>query len=93
MVIITMPGIQNEIELDTTAYILLTTNTHSFGFSRNQCKCSSVVYQPRKMGVNEMRAGRNQTFANIKKTVLLFNSNGYSNGLQIAKYLKRIQKD
>lgn len=38
-----------------------------------------------------MRAGRNQTFANIKNTVLLFNSNGYSNGLQIAKYLKKFK--
>ena len=89
MVIITIPGIQNEIELDTTAYILLTTNTHSFGFSSNQSKFLSVVYQPRNMGVNEMRAGKNQTFASIKKTVLLVSSSGYSNGLQIAKYLRR----
>lgn len=93
MVIITIPGIQNEIELDTTAYILLTTNLHSFGFSLNQCKFSSVVYQPKNIGVNEIRAGSIQTFANIKKTVFLFNSNGYSNGLQIAKYLKRKFKE
>lgn len=40
------------------------------------------------MGVNEIRAGNIQTFANIKKTVLLFSNSGYSNGLQMAKYLR-----
>ena len=86
-VTITIPGIQNEIDDDTTAYILLTTKIHSSGFAWSQRKFSSVVYQPRNIGVKDISAGRNQTFANIIKTVFLFNNNGYSSGLQIAKYL------
>jgi hypothetical protein len=64
-------------------------NTHSFGFSAIHLRWSSVVYQPRNIGVKEMVKGNIHTLANIKTTVFLFNSNGYSNGRQIAKNLNR----
>lgn len=39
-------GIQNDTELDTTAYTLLTSKRHSFGFSSMNFMWSSVVYHP-----------------------------------------------
>lgn len=60
---------------------------HSLGFSLSHSKCSSVVYQPKKIGVKEMSAGRNQTLAIIMPTVFFVMYNGYSSGLQMAKYL------
>lgn len=79
-----MPGIQKLTELDMIAYVLFTTKIHTSGFSDNCFKCSSVVYHPRKIGVNEMSAGRTQTLANIKQTVLLVMFKGYSSGRTIA---------
>lgn len=41
-------GIQNDIELETTAYTLLTTNEQLSGCKIVSSICSSVVYQPDK---------------------------------------------
>lgn len=50
----------------------------------NLRRCSSVVYQPRKMGVKDMRAGRIHTLASMKQTVLCVIFNGYSSGRTMA---------
>lgn len=47
------------------------------------------MYQPRNIGVKEIVKGNIHTLANIKTTVFLFSSKGYSNGRQMAKYLER----
>lgn len=69
IVIITKPGIQKLTELEMIAYVLFALNMHSSG----RCVCSSsdsvVVYQPRKMGVNEMSAGNSHTLVSINMTV------------------------
>lgn len=65
----TIPGIQNDTELDIIAYGLFTTNEHSFGYNFFNINCSSVVYHPRNIGVNDISAGSIHTLANIKKTV------------------------
>lgn len=90
MVTITIPGIQKLIELDNMAYDVFTMNTHNSGFSLIDFKCSVVVYHPKNIGVNDIRAGSSHTFANIKNTVRCVMYNGYSNGRTIAKYLLSI---
>uniref|UniRef100_A0A182Q4Q4 Uncharacterized protein n=1 Tax=Anopheles farauti TaxID=69004 RepID=A0A182Q4Q4_9DIPT len=52
-------------------------------------RCSAVVYQPRKMGVKEIRAGSTQTFASMKNTVRCVIYSGYSSGRTMAKYLRK----
>lgn len=84
MVIITTPGIQKLTELEMIAYVLFTMNTQLSGFSETHFKWSSVAYQPKKMGVKEMRAGRSHTLASIKLTVRTVIFRGYSRGLTIA---------
>lgn len=69
MVIITTPGIQKLTLLEIIAYVLLTTNTHSSGFASISLSCAAVVYQPKKIGMKEMSAGKSHTLANMRKTV------------------------
>lgn len=69
MVIITNPGIQKLTELEIIAYVLFATNIQSSRCSAWYFNDSLVVYQPRKIGVNEINAGNSHTFANIKNTV------------------------
>lgn len=84
MVTITTPGIQKLTELEIIAYVLFTINTQLSGFSSIQAMWSSVVYQPRKIGVNEMRAGSIQTLVNINTTVRSVIFRGYSRGRTMA---------
>lgn len=84
MVIMTKPGIQKLTELDIIAYVLFATNIQSSRCSDWYFNDSVVVYQPRKIGVNDIKAGNNHTFANIKNTVRFVIYKGYSNGLTIA---------
>lgn len=69
IVIITIPGIQKLTEEEIIAYVLFATNIQSSRCSAWYFNDSVVVYQPRKIGVNDIRAGSNQTLANIKNTV------------------------
>lgn len=84
----TIPGIQKLIELEMIAYALLTTKMHICGLSLRVSRCSDVVYQPRKMGVKDIRAGSTHTLANMKPTVRCVMYSGYSRGRTMAKYLQ-----
>lgn len=70
MVIMTKPGIQKLTELDIMAYVLFATNIQESVCSSCHFNDSGVVYQPRNIGVNDIRAGSSHTLANIKNTVL-----------------------
>ncbi|KAE8742969.1 hypothetical protein FOCC_FOCC011399 [Frankliniella occidentalis] len=59
------PGTQKDTDDDTTAYGLLTVKPHVSGCRRRNSRCSEVVYQPRKMGRKETRAGAHQTTASM----------------------------
>lgn len=80
-----MPGIQKLMELEISAYALLTTKTHISGLSLSVSRCSAVVYHPRKMGVNEINAGSIHTLASMKPTVRCVMYSGYSRGRTMAK--------
>lgn len=44
----------------------------------NHIKWSDVVYQPKNIGANDIRAGKSHIIANIKNTVCLVMYRGYS---------------
>lgn len=87
-----MPGIQKLIELEISAYDLFTTKMHSSGLSLSVSRCSAVVYQPKKIGVNDISAGSIQTLASMKPTVRWVMYSGYSRGRTMAKYLRKKRK-
>lgn len=70
IVIITNPGIQKLTELEMMAYVLFATNMQESVCSSCHCSDSDVVYQPKNIGVKDMRAGNSHTLASMKNTVL-----------------------
>lgn len=82
--IIIVHGIQNDIELDITAYTLFTSNSHTSGCVAIKSLCASVVYQPAKMGMNDNSAGDTHVFNIIIATTFFVMVMGYFNGFTIA---------
>lgn len=82
--IIIVHGIQNDIELDITAYTLFTSNSQTSGCVAMNSLCASVVYQPAKMGMNDNSAGDTHVFNIIIATTFFVMVMGYFNGFTIA---------
>lgn len=77
-------GIQNDIELETTAYGLFTSKLHSSLCSSMYFKCASVVYQPANIGINDSKAGEIHVLRIIIATTFLVMVIGYLRGLTMA---------
>lgn len=82
--IIIVHGIQNDIELETTAYTLFTSKMQYSGFLAMNNLCSSVVYQPANIGMNDSKAGAIQVLRIITATTFLVIVIGYLRGLTMA---------